>query len=334
MEDIKCFLESSTIHGLTRISSSRKYVGLFWIIVVFSGFIVAGVLIYNSFKSWDESPFKTTIESMPITKITFPKVTVCPPKNTFTDLNYGLMMTKNMILDNNTRDQLTDYADELLYDQLYDIAMNNLSKLEVKDRYYNWYHGYTELELPYIYTYYRRIDYKLKTSATSGNISTKHFGENYNADKVETKLFYKVAVYPPNSVKNNSSLTLHTKVEKISLKYLSSGEDRFQIGSDFSVNFEGIRNNSYTPPVGKYYTDLSMSLTRDVIQADVRKQDLKLMPGFRITWHYSGMEVDPDSKYSDDYHTKTFVREIPLHHKIKCCVNFRAGLTFDDYIHI
>ena len=98
MEGVRTFLESSTIHGLTYISTSRRYAKLFWILVSITGFVGASLLIKESFDSWSESPVKTTIETLPIAEIKLPKVTVCPPKNTFTDLNYDLMMTENMTL--------------------------------------------------------------------------------------------------------------------------------------------------------------------------------------------------------------------------------------------
>ena len=55
-----------------------------------------------------------------------------------------------MTLDNDTRQELTEYAVELLYDHLYDIMITNMSKLEESNRYYNWYHGYTDIKQPYI----------------------------------------------------------------------------------------------------------------------------------------------------------------------------------------
>ena len=113
MESIRNFLESSTIHGLTYISTTRKCVRFFWIIVVIAGFTGAGVIIYKSFQDWNESPIKTTIETLPIKDISFPKVTVCPPKNTFTDLNYHLKKLENITLDNDTRNDLANYAKEL-----------------------------------------------------------------------------------------------------------------------------------------------------------------------------------------------------------------------------
>ena len=77
VEHIKIFLESSTIHGLTYISTSRKHVErLFWVLVVIAGFTGAGVLIYESFQDWHENPVTTTIETLPIHNITFPKLTL------------------------------------------------------------------------------------------------------------------------------------------------------------------------------------------------------------------------------------------------------------------
>ena len=89
MEGVGTFLESSTIHGLTYISTTKKYARLFWFLVVTSGFVGATLLIKESFDSWSESPVKTTIETIPISELKFPKVTVCPPRDTMTDLNYN-----------------------------------------------------------------------------------------------------------------------------------------------------------------------------------------------------------------------------------------------------
>ena len=106
MGNLRTFLETSTIHGLAYISTSRKYVKSFWILIVMGGFIGAGVLINQSFENWNESPVKTTIETLPITNLKFPKVTVCPPKNTYTNLNYDLMMVQNMTF---ARDSTHDF---------------------------------------------------------------------------------------------------------------------------------------------------------------------------------------------------------------------------------
>ena len=128
MEHVRTFLESSTIHGLTYISTTRKYARIFWILVVISGFVGASLLIKESFGSWSESPVKTTVETLPIADMKLPKVTVCPPKNTFTDLNYDLMMTENMTLTEEMRDEMFNYAIEVINE-------DSLTKLKQEDRF-------------------------------------------------------------------------------------------------------------------------------------------------------------------------------------------------------
>ena len=129
---IKSFLESSTIHGLTYISSSTKLIRLFWTLVVIAGFTGAAVMIYQAFEDWNENPVTTTIETRPITEIILPKVTVCPPMNTFTDLNYVLKMSKNMTIADDTRADLKIFAIELLLDDLVEDFMKNMSLLELQ----------------------------------------------------------------------------------------------------------------------------------------------------------------------------------------------------------
>ena len=293
MDSIRNFLESSTIHGLAYIATGRNYVKLFWFLVVIAGFTGAGVLIYSSFQSWAESPVKTTIETLPITEITFPKVTVCPPKNTYTDLNYDLMMAENMTLDNDTRQELTNVAVELLYDHLHDTLLKNMRKLKDNDQYYNWYHGYNWIMIPYYKS--GRVHYYVSTRTSSGSISTQYFGDKFDAAKVETDLTYTVNVYAPPNV------TLNLDVEKVSLTDLSSGYDDLLVaGTRVDTTH---RTFNYTR-TGRHFYEIN--LERDVILMDVKKQKLDLMPGFRLTWHYSVKELEPE--VSTDPSAIAFIR--------------------------
>ena len=100
MENIKSFLESSTIHGLGHISTTRRCFRIFWILIVVCAFTGAGYFICQSFGAWAESPVKTAIETLPIEDMPYPKITVCPPKKTFTDLNYDLILIGNKTIEN------------------------------------------------------------------------------------------------------------------------------------------------------------------------------------------------------------------------------------------
>ena len=173
MDHIKNFLDTSTIHGLSFISSSRRYARLFWIFVVLAGFIGAFCLIYESFNNWKLSPVSTTIETWPIDKLTLPNVTICPPKNSFLTLNYDILQVEKENITDETRQELYDHALEAIQDSYYDELMKNLSKVEWPHLYYNWYQKNTLLTYPYFYD--GRIKFIITTAAASGNISNTNF---------------------------------------------------------------------------------------------------------------------------------------------------------------
>ena len=59
---------------------------------------------------------------------------------------------------------------------------------------------------------------------------------------------------------------------------------------------------NYTPPAS-----VRLYLNRDAVLEDIPKQKLDMMPGFSLTWYYSGMEVEPMIKYNFTA-TRGFVR--------------------------
>ena len=150
MNLLKEYLATSTIHGLSYIASTKNFVKLFWILTVLSGFSLASYLIYQSFQDWEENPITTTVETLPISKITFPKVSVCPPVKTLTNLNFDLLNDGNMTLDNESRIELFKTALETLDMLNYEDALQNLSLVSEKNRFYNWYNGYSMISLPHL----------------------------------------------------------------------------------------------------------------------------------------------------------------------------------------
>ena len=129
MEVLREFLESSTIHGLTYISTakvsqignqyfitvSQTKAGKFcWFLVVCLGFTGAGYLIHTSYSDWQKSPVSTSISTKPISELEFPTVTVCPPKDSHTALNYDLMRADNQSL----TEQDSDHLKEAVYNTI------------------------------------------------------------------------------------------------------------------------------------------------------------------------------------------------------------------------
>ena len=292
METIKNFFESSTVHGLNYISTTKKYVRLFWIIVVISGFTGAGVLIYFSFQDWNDNPIKTTIETLPISKITYPKVTVCPPKNTYTDLNYDLMKLENKTLNNDTRYELEHYAIELLQLDLYEHLMHRLNIIHEDRRYYNWYIGDTKIELPRSEKKgydANAIFYPFESSAVSGTLSSRHYGEKYDVEKIDRDFYFKISIWPSFYVqylrnKYKENIDLYLNIEKVSMQDLSSGYDTFFLDEYKKPETEYITKTSKNPSNKK--VAISVKVRRKVSEEEASKFKLNLLPGFNMTWYY------------------------------------------------
>ena len=258
MEVVRTFLDSSTIHGLGYISRTRNFVRIIWILIILAGFSAAGILIYQSFQEWEETPVETVIETLPITDLPLPKVTVCPPKNTFTNLNFDLMMLDNITLHKKTRTEMIQYAVKLIQNYTYRNVMSNISVIEEENRYYNWYMGYTSFVIPFWGQTSCNDDnnikdnecnknmlrYTLDTYATSGNISTQFFDDEFDHKKIDGNFRYMIYLNPPEEYENDSNVTLCVNIQKNILK----GVERF-------YNEEDEDFHCFSPPGSyKYYS--------------------------------------------------------------------------------
>ena len=309
MDEIKHFLELSTIHGLYHISAARDYANYFWVFTVLGGFSGAGYLIHTSFYNWEQSPISTTIETLPISQITFPNVTVCPPKQSFLTLNYDIHKSETLIVDEEIRKELFTYAMNLIQDNIQSEIMKNLSKVQNTERYYNWYHGYTRMDYPFYNQAYDTFSYSESTTATSGNISTQHFGDKFDADKMDGNINIRIEVWMPDSAKYDNSTTIMFDIQKINIKdyRMSAGvfEDYMQfyyLPVDSDQYFENI-----TVKPDSDYNKISITLERIVPKDVMGNLSINDMPGFHIKWKYD-RKLANQAKYGDEGLTKEFVR--------------------------
>ena len=331
MDGVTTFLESSTMHGLGYIPRTRKYARLFWILTVLAGFSTAGYLIQQSFQSWAESPVKTTVETLPISEITFPKITVCPPRNTFTDLNYDLMAIENVSLadpitelDTNTtveyeydifgipvsfnevkvktkNDELLDFATEVINDHLY---FDDWLKMEEKDRFYNWYYGYTQISDPKFEVKNFKLRHTINTWATSGVMSTQHFGEKFNNLLVNQFTQFDINIFTPDSFRNNKgNSTLHIYLERTPFRFENKN-------IQYSLSADGrIIGDEQTVVHLKLKSTPSPFLIHYLFNGNNKDfGDTELMPGFRVRWWYTGEEVVPVKYFINDKKTKNLRR--------------------------
>ena len=297
------FLSSSTIHGLQYVLQTKKIVKLFWTLVVIIGFIGAGVLISESFKAWAESPITTTIETVPISKLIYPKITVCPPEKTYTDLNYDLSVLGNKTITNNTRNQLTEYATELFQEHLQSIMLSDSMKLQEDNRYYNWYHGYTKVSLwscpanKNCFIDEGARTYQIYSFAKKGSIHTQHFGEDMDGTKVDSSISYFILI--ADKVRK-PMYSLHWKMEMVWIK--ESGTETLkqngqlkQYETCFDYENKWIRSEKKT------------EYKRRVPKEDLMKLNLDKMPGFNITWYIKG---EPPMKFANSDFNKAFKRQV------------------------
>ena len=325
MEEARHFLETSTIHGLQYISSSKRFARLFWTFVVLSGFIAATAIISESFSNWEDQPIITTIETLPLAKLTLPNIIICPPKDRVTNLNFDVMESNKMVLNEKERKEIFQYALQVYQEDNHKEMMNNLSQIQEENRSFNWYHGYSEIKNPYSPYCYKsaniehctaQLVHNLRNSKSSGSISTKFFGEKYNMTTVRRKLFAHVSIYIPPKARENRNVTLFLQIEKYSL--MKNVRDQF---SYFYVSEKGsldtnvtLYTKNITGPSTTYesngvkYADYyTFQLDRIVSKKDMQDIKLKVMPGFRLSWYFEPM-IESVGKYSDDIETKEFVR--------------------------
>ena len=292
MEGIRSFLDSSSINGLNHISTTRGLSRLFWIFVVFSGFVVSGFLIHQSFQSWDQHPIVTTIETLPADEMKLPKVTVCPPKNSFTDLNYDLMLARNITFTNEMIEEMTIYAKYAI-----DIGyLKYLTKLEDRNLFYNWYMGISPIELPRLTKEPTepnkpnpKLDYTLISYALSGNISTENFGKKLSMDLLERNVDYTIQIIVPEEFQNNENITINLRLEWLLTEKgfirISSGA-KIQVRQDFkelSIVTNEITNN-------RIFVNYNHRIkTSEDLQLDHN-------PGFKFGWSYSGINLTSTPK--------------------------------------
>ena len=279
MEHVGTFLGSSSIHGLSHISKNKNCKKFFWLFVVVLGFTTAFFLISTSFQSWRASPVKTLTETLPISYLRLPKVTVCPPKNTFTDFNYDLMLAEDKKLTDEKRDELYKFAVENAQENSY---MDALNELQEDKRFYNWYHGFSSVEPPKAYgAAFSKI---ITTNAPSGSIAMVNYGQKFQPYLVRGNLLYKIHLRSNTTSQNT---TLHIEVEKISMIGLTNGKEVYTVNGRYNLDANKVDMHSkFSPPGNNWY---SFDLDRkDVSAEDTKNLDLKQMPGFRFRWYYTG----------------------------------------------
>ena len=323
MDVFKEFMSTSSIHGFSHIVSTTRYSRLFWIIVVIVGFSVSSVLINQSFISWTESPVSTSIETLPISQIYFPSVIVCPPKNTRTNLNYDLVLSENLTLDNEGKEEFAEFIKLTILEIIYDSVFDDVKSYGEKDKYRNWYDGITLLELPVDktsgYPTLKTTKFmKVSTYAKSGTFVTPYFRENFDSKKFSLFVEFKLNIFIPNSVFKSKTVELILEIDYDLI-------ERHESQSFESVDIMSANNEKLESSTKKIIKKISLErrsvyidFKRSLSQLDVENWNSRRMTGMNVSWFYtSPSSVQSDRKFVAQEGNSYYRKIVSLVHQLQ-----------------
>ena len=163
-----------------------------------------------------------------------------------------------------------------------------------------------------LHSYYNSGNFDLafsqSTTATFGSISTQHFGEKFDKEKLDGSFKFDLGLHIPPSAQSNPNITLIFEVEKVSLKHLSKGKEFFYFDLKKIDSDIGMFSQNFTKPYNSI-NRIDVVLERSIPEIEARRIRMNLMPGFNITWYYNGGEVEPYAEYYDMFFLSMITRE-------------------------
>ena len=177
----------------------------------------------------------------------FPKVAVCPPKETFTDLNYDLLLAQNITLSENERQELLEFAIKVLEENTF---MKNFEKIIDDNQFTNWYHGFTRMKPARHLSHIGDMMY-ITTGAVAGTVTTKFYGEKFNEDLIKKESMYMVNINVPESVHGDTNVTLHFELELVQMQNMGQGGYETYYLGDYLGEIkeeQTTASRSYNPP--------------------------------------------------------------------------------------
>ena len=211
------------------------------------------------------------------------------------------MMTRNISLDEESRQDLAAYAMKLVDGQRFDEIIQNLSIFHEENRYYNWYHENTEMKLAYFIKHERTNQYNLTTSAASGGVSTQNIGKIFETNNGTIQMNIKIYV-PKQHWSDSDNIQLNLRIERN--KVLGVNESLTFQNEDLSykhvshVTRNATNLSIFTNPGYQtaYFGRINYKLT---IHNSIKDHDN--IPGIRLKWYYTGNNLDLESLYMGWY---------------------------------
>ena len=322
MTGLKEFLETSSIHGLVYLATTEKVTRLVWMFVVMAGFAGAAVLIQQSLSSWEANPVSTTLKIRPIEEIPFPRVTVCPPENTFTTLNLDMETMETKTLDQLTKKALNDTLPSVIFDSDFEEKLSFFSKATNVSR--GWYLGDTQISFLSEEDDYVRV--KLRSSALSGTVSTPFFNEEFNQQTFKRNITFRIEIDKPNISHDNTTIDIKIDFDTDKqiigrdweiVKLVNGQKDWWNPFSGEEILMEITNATSFTTKyfVNEYNSYFCVEFRRNMSVEDVYRWKHKRNTGLRLSWSYSDKELVQEYKYRQQ--NEHFINLVNNLHKLR-----------------
>ena len=229
---------------------------------------------------------------------------MCPPKNTRTNLNYDLVLSENLTLDNEGKEELAKFIKLTILEIIYDSVFEDVKSYGETDKYRNWFDGITQLELPvdktggYLTSTLKTTKFmKVSTYAKSGTFVTPYFRENFDSKKFSLFAEFKLYIWIPNSVFKSKTVELILEIENDLIeRHDSQSFERVNVISDTTEKLES-SNKKIIRKISLGRRNVYIEFTRSLSQRDVENWSSRRMTGMNVSWYYSSPSVQPERKY-------------------------------------
>ena len=276
--------------------------------------------VIRSFNGWSENPISTTVDYRPITDIPFPLVTVCPPRNTYTSLNLALRTVENITLTSETREELTQWLPEIIFDSDFDYNFEKFSLATNLSR--DWYSGDTQITflLPSTVSEEEKdslMAVMYSTSALAGTVSSPFFKQPFQGDAFERMLTFRIGFDKPKNATPTTKLELKLEFDTDKKRYWEEvviGSGHYKLDGWFEDEkmewIEEPTNFTQKVPLGTPMNErdpyVFVEFRRRMTAEDVSRWRTKRNTGIRLSWSYDDPELEPDHKYLEQ--NRDFIR--------------------------
>ena len=208
----------------------------------------------------------------------------------------GYEFLESLAITEEQRQTLIDDAVYKIHDSHNDDILRNMSKLQEDNKLNNWYNGYSQIGVPYLDDNNGLI-YEIFSSARKGSVTTQFFGDTYDPNKIEKKIWYRVRIFPPYYYQGNLTL----EIEKVSMKLTTTSTYLVQNLDSTDLDDE---RRFVVFNFSKPESAIEIFLSRDLSILDTYTNAyLGRVPGFNLKWSF---DLDyPNRKFA----TKAFYNQ-------------------------